>query len=54
MDGFQSDDEDDEADGSDKDMGVDAEDGDEVDSIKLQKLAAQVSSLYFLALIYDF
>lgn len=40
MDGFQTDDEDD--DGSDKDMGVDAEDGDEADNIRLQKLAALV------------
>ncbi|KAK9932780.1 hypothetical protein M0R45_020003 [Rubus argutus] len=38
MDGFQTDDEDD---GSDKEMGVDAEDGDEADSLKFQKLAAQ-------------
>lgn len=39
MDGFQTDDEDD---GSDKEMGVDTEDGDEADSLKFQKLAAQV------------
>ncbi|KAJ6383742.1 hypothetical protein OIU78_027101, partial [Salix suchowensis] len=32
MDGFQTDDD---GDGSDKEMGVDAEDGDEADSIKL-------------------
>lgn len=38
MDGFQTDDEDD---GSDKEMGVDTEDGDEADSLKFQKLAAQ-------------
>lgn len=44
MDGFQTDDEDDDVDGSDKEMGVDAEDGDEADSIRLQKLAAQVRS----------
>lgn len=43
MDGFQSDEDDD---GSDKEMGVDAEDGDEADSIRLQKLAAQVYSLF--------
>lgn len=42
MDGFQTDDEDDEGEVSDREMGVDAEDGDEADSIKLQKLAAQV------------
>lgn len=42
MDGLQSDDEDDDADGSDKEMGVDAEDGDEANNAKLQKLAAQV------------
>lgn len=41
MDGFQTDDEDD-YDGSDKEMGDDAEDGDEADSIQLQKLAARV------------
>lgn len=45
MDGFQTDDEDDEVDGSEE-MGVDAEDGDEADSIRFQKLAAQVH-LYF-------
>lgn len=42
MDGFESDDDDDDADGFDKEMGVDAEEGDEADSIRLQKLAAQV------------
>lgn len=42
MDGFQTDDEDEDVDGSDKEMGVDAEDGDEADSLRLQKLAAQV------------
>ncbi|XP_061990500.1 importin beta-like SAD2 [Rosa rugosa] len=41
MDGFQTDDDDDGGDGSDKEMGVDAEDGDEADSLKFQKLAAQ-------------
>ncbi|XVF84412.1 hypothetical protein PTKIN_Ptkin17bG0035100 [Pterospermum kingtungense] len=45
MDGFQSDDEDD---GSDKDMGVDAEDGDEADNIRLQKLAAQMMTLVMM------
>ncbi|BFG15638.1 hypothetical protein CerSpe_019120 [Prunus speciosa] len=44
MDGFQTDDDDDFGDGSDKEMGVDAEDGDEADSMKLQKLAAQAKS----------
>lgn len=39
-DGLQSDD--DEADGSDREMGFDDEDGDEADSLRLQKLAAQV------------
>ncbi|KAJ6763509.1 IMPORTIN-7-LIKE PROTEIN-RELATED [Salix purpurea] len=39
MDGFQTDDD---GDGSDKEMGVDAEDGDEADSIKLHRLAAQL------------
>ncbi|KAG5231929.1 hypothetical protein OIU78_015093 [Salix suchowensis] len=41
MDGFQTDDD---GDGSDKEMGVDAEDGDEADSIKLHNLAAQAKS----------
>ena len=45
MDGFQTDD--DNGDGSDKEMGVDAEDGDEADSIRLQKLAAQVCVLFW-------
>ncbi|TYK24814.1 importin beta-like SAD2 [Cucumis melo var. makuwa] len=36
---------DDDGDGSDKEMGFDGEDGDEVDSIKLQKLAAQIEGL---------
>ncbi|CAN1251411.1 Importin beta-like SAD2 [Linum perenne] len=44
MDGFQTDDEDEDVDGSDKEMGDDAEDGDEADSLKLQKLAAQAKS----------
>ncbi|XP_030467372.2 importin beta-like SAD2 [Syzygium oleosum] len=43
MDGFQTDDEDDEVDGSEE-MGVDAEDGDEADSIRFQKLAAQAKA----------
>jgi hypothetical protein len=42
MDGFQTDDEEDDGEGSDKEMGVDTEDGDEADSIRLQKLAEQV------------
>mgnify|MGYP004713309525 FL=1 len=42
MDGLPTDDEDDEGDVSDKEMGIDDEDGDEADNIKLQKLAAQV------------
>ena len=50
MDGFGTDDDDDDADVSDKEMGVDAEDGDEADSIRLQKLAAQV----FIFLILKF
>lgn len=43
MGNFQSDDDDD-GDDSDKDMGVDAEDGDEAESLKLQKLAARVGN----------
>ncbi|KAI3763994.1 hypothetical protein L2E82_13994 [Cichorium intybus] len=35
---------DDEADGSDREMGVDDEDGDEADSLRLQKLAAQAKA----------
>ena len=42
MDGFQTDDDDEDGNGSDKEMGVDTEDGDEADSIKLKKLAEQV------------
>ncbi|CAN6244311.1 unnamed protein product [Urochloa humidicola] len=41
MDGFDADEEDDEEVDSDKDMGLDDEDGDEVSSIQLQKLAAE-------------
>ncbi|GAB2295813.1 secondary alcohol dehydrogenase (SADH2) [Dionaea muscipula] len=45
MDGFQTDDEDDVGDGSDNEMGAEEEeDGDEADSIKLQKLAAQAKA----------
>lgn len=47
MGNYQSDDEDD-GDDSDKDMGVETEDGDEADSLKLQKLAARVGILYFI------
>lgn len=52
MDGFQTDDDDDFGDGSDKEMGVDAEDGDEADSMKLQKLAAQVCLLFLFSQFY--
>ncbi|RWW04426.1 hypothetical protein GW17_00032357 [Ensete ventricosum] len=41
MDGFDADEENEEED-SDKEMGDDTEDGDEVDSLELQKLAAEV------------
>ncbi|XP_058183845.1 importin beta-like SAD2 [Rhododendron vialii] len=45
MDGLRSDDEDDDGgDVSDKEMGVDAEDGDEADSIRLKKFAAQAKA----------
>jgi len=45
MDGLQSDDEEDDGgNGSDKEMGVDAEDGDEADSIRLKKFAAQAKA----------
>lgn len=45
MDGLRSDDEDyDGGDVSDKEMGVDAEDGDEADSIRLKKFAAQAKA----------
>lgn len=48
MDGLQSDDEEDDGgDGSDKEMGVDAEDGDEADSLRLKKFAAQVRNSVF-------
>ena len=39
---FQTDDEDEDDNGSDKEMGIDAEDGDEADSSKFTKLAEQV------------
>lgn len=42
MDGFQTDDDEDDGDGSDKEMGIETEDGDEADSIRLRKLAEQV------------
>ena len=42
MDGFDADEEDDEGVDSDKEMGLDDEDGDEVSSLELQKLAAEV------------
>nr|CAB3446583.1 unnamed protein product [Digitaria exilis] len=41
MDGFDADEEDDEEVDSDKEMGLDDEDGDEVSSLQLQKLAAE-------------
>ncbi|KAG7990879.1 hypothetical protein I3843_02G047400 [Carya illinoinensis] len=44
MDGFQTDDEEDDGDVSDKEMGVDTEDGDKADSIRLQKLAEQAKA----------
>ncbi|KAK7295628.1 hypothetical protein RJT34_18539 [Clitoria ternatea] len=44
MDGFQTDDEDEDGNGFDKEMGVDAEDGDEADTITLRKLAEQAKS----------
>lgn len=43
MDGFQTDDEDEDGTDSDKEMGIDIEDGEEADSTKLTKLAEQVS-----------
>ncbi|ERN11860.1 importin beta-like SAD2 [Amborella trichopoda] len=46
MDGFKTDDDDGEDDGSDKEMGVDDEDGDDADSLRLQKLAAQAKSFH--------
>ncbi|KAL2459824.1 Importin beta-like SAD2 [Forsythia ovata] len=44
MDNFQTDDEDEEGDEFDKEMGVDDEDGDEADSLQLQKLAARAKA----------
>ncbi|XP_027348938.1 importin beta-like SAD2 isoform X1 [Abrus precatorius] len=44
MDGFQTDDEDEDGNGFDKEMGVDADDGDEADTITLRKLAEQAKS----------
>lgn len=42
MDGFQTDDDDEDGSGFDKEMGVDGDDGDEADAITLRKLAEQV------------
>lgn len=42
MDGFQTDDEDEDGNGFDKEMGVDGEDVDDADNITLRKLAEQV------------
>ncbi|QCE12813.1 Armadillo-type fold [Vigna unguiculata] len=44
MDGFQTDDEDEDGSGFDKEMGVDADDGDDADTITLRKLAEQAKS----------
>ncbi|KAK7394282.1 hypothetical protein VNO78_14804 [Psophocarpus tetragonolobus] len=44
MDGFQTDDEDEDDNGFDKEMGVDADDGDDADTITLRKLAEQAKS----------
>ncbi|KAK7374757.1 hypothetical protein VNO80_08194 [Phaseolus coccineus] len=44
MDGFQTDDEDEDGSGFDKEMGVDADDGDDGDTITLRKLAEQAKS----------
>lgn len=52
MSNFQSDDEED-GDDTDKEMGVEAEDGDEAESLKLQKLAARVCKLIFFNCICD-
>lgn len=48
MGSFQSDDEDDDADASDKEMGVDAEDGDEASSARHKKFAAQVCHTFYI------
>lgn len=42
MDSFQTDDDDEDESGSDREMGADAEGGDEADSSKLRKLTDQV------------
>ncbi|KAL5177103.1 Importin beta-like SAD2 [Glycine soja] len=44
MDGFQTDDEDEEGNGFDKEMGVDADEGEDADTITLRKLAEQAKS----------
>ncbi|XP_020219843.1 importin beta-like SAD2 isoform X2 [Cajanus cajan] len=44
MDGFQTDDEDEDGNGFDKEMGVDADDGEDADTITLRKLAEQAKS----------
>lgn len=44
MDGFQTDDDDEDGSGFDKEMGVDADDGDESDTLTLRKLAEQAKS----------
>ncbi|KAH1156543.1 hypothetical protein AAZX31_18G263200 [Glycine max] len=44
MDGFQTDDEDEDGSGFDKEMGVDADDGEDTDTITLRKLAEQAKS----------
>jgi len=44
MDGWKTDDDDEEEDDSDKEMGVDTEDGDEADSQRLHRLAAQAKA----------
>ncbi|RHN48858.1 hypothetical protein MtrunA17_Chr7g0268261 [Medicago truncatula] len=44
MDSFQTDDDDEDESGSDREMGADAEGGDEADSSKLRKLTDQEKS----------
>ncbi|KAJ8644036.1 hypothetical protein MRB53_005784 [Persea americana] len=44
MDGFQTEEDDDEEDDSDKEMGVDADEADDADTLKLHKLAAQAKA----------
>lgn len=51
MDGFQTDDEDEDGSGFDKEMGVDGEDGDEADNITLRKLAEQVRCYWAFELL---